>query len=290
MMKTLILDKSALMAASGPAIEELRQKFDFLLTGILLHEILSGGVEEWNQLSEDAKRALLLKNGSILNKAIYHAGDSWIRADHALVWEMERGCPSRTMPKINLGQGRRLHKMEPKDIDRILRKDGEVAKLLSDFQAPYPGELLTIFSQTGEKEAFEGIQQSLLSPKVLSIMKNDCKAGLEEFAKKKGLKLSESFWPDRTWFSFGTFLSGELCRIWKIWKYGNNPMPNRLKATNFHYDHEYLGYMAIADGVLSSDQHLVKGAWLLWPEKREHIYYYNQTTREVEGGVPQWKS
>jgi hypothetical protein len=44
--------------------------------------------------------------------------------------------------------------------------------------------------------------------------------------------------------------------------------------------------MALADGLASQDLGMLKVAWSVWPEKRDHLYTYSE--RKIRKFVPPW--
>ena len=109
-------------------------------------------------------------------------------------------------------------------------------------------------------------------------------------AKTSKFEVAGNLNPIRDWLSFGIILTANVVYFLAAWKYGRGDKPSvTKKSVNFSFDVRYMPYIAIADGILSSDKEQLKLAWALWPEKRESIYYYDQAKHEPEVFEPGWE-
>jgi hypothetical protein len=106
-----------------------------------------------------------------------------------------------------------------------------------------------------------------------------------EGEKRYGWRKSRHFFPRKDWFIYGIAMSHMIYLPWKLWKHGNNAP---TKAANAAYDLYYIGFMAIADGLVSSDKAMLKLAWAMWPDKRQRIYEYRDDQAIVF--TPAWSS
>ena len=103
MKTTLVLDKSVLQAAQGEFIEELGEKFDFLLPGTLRHESVTEELKERPELGALGEVKLKKIINANLRKAIDNAGNQFKEEGDAMQWEVEKGCSARYMPSEELG-------------------------------------------------------------------------------------------------------------------------------------------------------------------------------------------
>jgi hypothetical protein len=99
--------------------------------------------------------------------------------------------------------------------------------------------------------------------------------------------MSWGFSPGPGYLGFGIRLSSKCFLYWKLWKYGDAPACPQ-KPANPWLDTLYVGYMAIADGILSSDKGQLEMAWVCWPEKESSILYYNRNDNSITRFQPEW--
>ena len=289
-MPVLVLDKSALKAAPAGKLTEIRSSFDFLLTGVLLHEIATERLDERDDLSPDEAKRLDGMIEANFRKARDEAGNLWIDNESALNWEISEGVSARYAPPYPLPDGLRiLQALTPWVKLASLEQDLRRGKLTG--VPPSPKDIANVdrISKMGEEELFATIQRDYSLFEVQRTIAEDARRSFTEKAASRGVMVSPDFAPNRDWFSFGIMLALRAFLPWKFWKKREGP-PDPKKPANPFYDMNYVGYLAIADGVLSSDKTLLKFAWALWPEKRDSLRYYDMDARFDILFEPEWTS
>jgi len=287
-MKTLVLDKSSLRAAPTQFLLQLRESYDFLLTGALLQEVGTRDVDKRTSMPKKEKRALNRKIEAQFAKAVKVAGNEWHDHLEALDWEITEGKSARFMPGLPL--------REPLDLDRFLDDEtvqdclafDDAKASFASFAAPVRNEedekVLARFMQTPEEDFFCRLTHQLASDTSSKKLRKTM-TRLTEAGEERGRSKSPYLFPRRDWLVYGIALTHSVYLTWKLWKYGNEA-PH--KAANAAYDLYYIAFMAIADGILSSDKNMLKLAWAVWPDKRKHIYEYHD--ERIDALVPLWSS
>lgn len=92
--------------------------------------------------------------------------------------------------------------------------------------------------------------------------------------QKLGHGIVESFDPDLGWFSISVVPAKMVFLPWEFWRYGDEPAHHR-KPANPWFGTNCIGYVAIADGMLSADVSQVKLAWTCWPGKESAIFRFD---------------
>jgi len=285
-VKMLVLDKSCLQAAPTQFLRGLRERYNFLLTTTLLEELGTEDVAERGSMTEKEKQALNLKIERRFATAVAVAGNEWIDHLQGIEWEITRGKSARFAPTMQLQLPLDLDRLlDSKTVQDCLTFDKAKASLAS-FAAPVRNEadktVLASHMQTPEETFFDRLASGLASDE-FSVEMRETVTALVQAGEKRGWTKSFYFFPRSDWLIYGLALAHRVYLPWKLWKYGNNAP---TKAANAAYDLYYIGFMAIADGLLSLDRNMLKLAWAMWPKKRQHIYEYRD--ERILTFVPTW--
>lgn len=288
-MTTLVLDKSALRAAPTQFLFKLREQYDFLLAETLLYELGTENISERVTITGQQEEALNKRLEAQFAKAVKVFGNKWIGTDDALKWEITEGSSARFAPRMPLQGPLGLHELlDGKTVQDCLAFDSAKASFAS-FAAPVRSEsdkkVLADHRKIREEDFFCRLAHGLGPAKSPAEIRKTVVGLAQEGEKRHGWKKSPYFFPRKDWFIYGIALAHMVYLPWKLWKYGNDA-PS--KAANAAYDLYYIGFMAIADGLLSSDKNMLKLAWAMWPDKRQHICEYKD--EKVGAFVPIWSS
>ncbi|GEM_PF-5839623 len=290
-VKTLVLDKSVARGVAPEFLEGLRGRFDFLLMGHLLQEIMTEGMEERANLSASELRRLNGWIGATLSKVVCETSSEWIDGAEAIRWEVTKGSSARNAPRRCLGEVRNIEDyLTPELLAASLDQDERYRRLLFSMPGPFDSRVYAELEGVGEEVFFtDCLRRDLLSEEAMARVAAETKRGHSEKTEQGGGEVSSAFCPDKSWYAFGILLAHKAFLLWKWWKYGEQA-PGVKEAANRIYDLYYLGFMAISDGLLSCDDHMLKMAWALWPEKRDSIYRYDMASRDIVRFVPKWES
>lgn len=288
-MTTLVLDKSCLQWVSTQLLMELRGQYDFLLTGVLLEELGTEDVEKRGTFTAHQDEALNRRLEAQFAKAAKIIGNEWIGHLEALEWEITQGRSARFAPRIQVQGALELEGVfDGNTLKDCVAHENAMASFAS-FAAPVRNEsdnkILADFRNIPEEEFFCRLTMGLGPAKSSAEIRKTMSRLAEEGEKRYGWKKSSYFFPHRDWYIYGTALSRKVYLPWKLWKYGNDAP---ARAANAAYDLHYISFMAIADGLLSSDKNMLKLAWAMWPDKRQHIYEYRAKDKKVAVFEPGW--
>ena len=290
-MPTLVLDKSAIKAAPGGLLTKLRADFSFLLTDTLLYEIATERLGERGELPADEQATLDAMITANFIRSIQEAGNTWVERCSVLQWEMEQGTTGRAeiAPRFSL--------TGPKVTD-ILSKD--VIEVCQAYEEP-KGLLASVAHAEADEEYFQKIRRMKPQDVLPQIREDYCSEGgrarvaaeartcFEEKAGELGLSVASTFVPGPDWLAFGMILAKMLYLPWKFWRYGDEAADPK-KPANPWFDTDYVGYMAIADGLVSSDKKQLELAWACWPEKEEAIFVLDQHDHSLVRFRPEWST
>lgn len=288
-MKTLVLDKSAVKAAPRGLLKSLRTKFDFLLSDTLLHEIATEKLDQRSSFSEIERADLDRKIRANFLRTIEEAGNLWIDNEAALLWEIEQGCSAKHAPRISLRVTPSIDMLSEAEKQFCLDDDARKGELASVVHAREDQQGFQEIRSWGEKKVFCQLREDYSSERVHNQVARDAKRGFAEIALQRGLKVSPDFTPGPDWFSFGITLASQAYLPWKFWKHGDG-LADRRKPPNPYFDMVYVGYVAVADGILSTDKDLLKLAWACWPEKTGDIYELDMKSHRIGVFKPRWSS
>ncbi len=287
-MKTLVLDKSALIGASRYGIKKLRERFDFLLTDTLLHEIATEGFKEHGKLCEKKQKKLDQRIDATFAKTVRDLGNSWIEMNVSIRWEIENGRSAKFGPIFSTEDIRITDYLSPKVLKLSAEYEGRIGNLTGMKHHPEDEDDFQVVRRMSEREVLEKMEHDFAREQAICDIAEDARRSFVESARERGWSVSSYYKLDRGWLSFGMYLVHRGYVPWKFNKYGDEPAQPK-KPANPSFDLIYIGHMAIADGILSTDKEQLKLAWAIWPEKRENIYYYDQATHEPEVFEPEWK-
>jgi hypothetical protein len=280
-MKTLVLDKSVLKAASPETMRSLRRRFNFLLSDTLFHEIVTERLKERNNLTETELSQLNRYVYGNLNKAIRWAGNSWINHVEALTWEAQKGQSGRHSPYSRIT--RLLNEEElfdPLIVTASLELDNQRRFLASAKHAPEEHEQFKNLRRMSEAEILNSISRDYWSDKGIERLKLDARDLLKSHTTKCNLSISSNLDPDIDWLSFGYSLAAKSSLISKLWRYGDE-VADPKKPANTYYDMDYIAHIAITDGLISADIVMLKIAWACWPAKRDNIFVFHFNEQNV---------
>jgi len=288
-VKTLIIDKSALLAAPLGLLKTL--DFAFLLTDTLLFEIGTAKLGQDKYLSvEEESRA----NGRIranLKKALEEVGNTWVDRESAIRWELESGVSAavENAPRFNL-----LETALPLILScssglygQCMEYEVRIGRLASTAHAPRDEEYFQSVRRLKECEVFDLLRRDHCSPEGRIRIAKEAKDVIGRRAKELGYQVVPSFDPGPGWLAFGMILSKLVFLPWKFWRYGDEPA-DRDKPANPWFDTDYIAYRAIADGLLSADREQLKLAWACWSEKESSIYYLDTQDHTISQFRPEW--
>ena len=286
-MKTLVLDKSSLWAAPLEFLRELRKSYNFLLTTTLLAELGTEDIVERVSITDEARQSLDKRIEARFDKAIKAAGNEWLDHIEAMKWEVTEGRSARLAPRVQIRGALEIPKLlDGKTVQNCLAFDSAKASFAS-FAAPVGSESdnqeLADFRKIPEEDFFCRLAHGLGPVKSPAEIRKTALELAQKGEKRHGWKKSPCFFPCRDWFIYGIALAHMAYLPWKLWKHGNE-VPR--KAANAAYDLYYIGFMAIADGLLSSDKNMLKLAWAVWPDKRQNICEYED--KKIRVYVPTW--
>jgi len=272
-MKTLVLDKSTLEAAPKGFLQDRRGEFHFLLPGHLLHELATEKLAQRHFMSPSEKEALDYKLQFLFKKAIHEAGGQWIGHTEALEWEITQGRSSRGMPTRDLSSLRSFKDLlQGKVLDHCNELEAIYATAASVPHDPRMERDFRELQCTPEADLLKNFADKARSQEYVMLLSQRAST-LADLAPQKGWTVSPNFHPGPGWFAYGMTLAGSLYLQWKWCKFGDAPA-DRKKPANPVFDLYYIAFMAITDGLLSSDTGMLELAWAAWPEKREDIYQY----------------
>lgn len=278
----LVLDVSAVVAAPPGYLKGLRRDFTFLLPDVLAEEL---GIQAFDHNGRPSRRKTARADAN-LRKCIEEAGNEWVDRMQAVRWEAVQARSARFMPRRQLPAAL----LKDMDIPDAVRKESLQLKnsraqhgsVVHDSQDEIPFRVLQRMS---EGELYHSIQRDSSSEQVHRAVVQAATNRLVEEAMRCGEMPPSRPEPDRSWLTYGLeLMSRALCH----WKYGVYGDDRPQKPDNVVCDLDYVGFMAIADGILSHDAPLLKLAWAIWPEKRRHIYDFRPDKKQLVRLEPPW--
>ncbi|MCJ7544986.1 MAG: hypothetical protein MUP47_10590 [Phycisphaerae bacterium] len=281
-MRTLVLDKSALVGTPPGFLA--RQGFTFLLTLNLFHEIVSERIDKRKKISKLEQEKLDQRVRSILHKAIREAGNVWLNETDAVEFEITRGRSAKDTPRITLPPG--VIDVLPGETQQVcIGLDAIFGEQIAAIHASGGQTALAGLRLLGEEAFFQSIRAQSSSPQTQAQLAREAKIGFAESAERRGLSVSPLFCPASGWLTFGVNLVQWAYSWYRLWKWGKDP-PG--KPANVFCDAIYVAHVSITDGILSSDEDLLKLAWACWPEKEDDIYEFDQQSQTRRRFHPRW--
>lgn len=288
-MIRLVLDKSALKAMPQGMLNEHASEFRFILTGVLLREIMTERMLERPGMDAAARRQQTHMIRANLRKIRDGTQNEWYELPAAIRYELETGNSARFGPRAKV-----LDPLEHSDLDDVRLQDEIRAEESRYAEAMIP--------------APDGERLAEILDRVRLVQDKDGLFRLLDAARQESLDLEVRYtrtWKDRavelgivTPFEFvvhdlmlcyGMQLASAVLTWWQVWRTKDGPM-SPYNTVNTYYDHRQIAYMAIADGLLSNDSDMLHLGWVCWPKKREHLYAYDKDTREIVAWKPGWES
>lgn len=288
-MALLVLDKSAVVAVTKGFLRDQREHHGFLLTNTLLYEIASEKLDERERMAVEQRKKLDARIAATLAKA-REAGDEWTERNSALTWEIVEGTPARNAPKLVMRDEFTASTMLECTYSvqqECLAQDRQMGKLASFVHEPEDEEIFKELRSKDEVSLFHWVETYVSGDELHHTLALETRAGFSQVGQADGLEVSASFLPGRDWLSYGVTLASRAYLPWKFWRVGDSVADTKKPANPF-FDNLYIAFMAIADGVLSADKNLLKLAWACWPEKRENMFEYDMSEKQVRLFKPRW--
>lgn len=279
-MKTLVLDRSAVVGAPPGFLQSLRGSFDFLLTDTLLHDICTEQLDHSDSLSTDERAVIRRRRDAAFRKIQKETGNLWMDNETALQWEIMEGCSARHAPHERLPFTPSIDMFSQEWTQFCREYQANRARLMSMVRAPDDQEGFEWVCRLEETELFHELRERYSSARGRRSCALEAKSNFSDLGAKRGLRVAASFAPEPDWFSFGIILAGRVYRSWNFWRYSGNP-PGLKKPANPFFDTVYVSHIAIADGVLSCDKDLLRMAWACYPEKEGDLYELDAQTRSI---------
>lgn len=273
-MHRIILDKSSLVAVPGELLHSQLGIWEYLLPSSLLFEIRTD--------RRDYK--------SLLRKALNFTNDKWSPAHHELaIWELQQGCSARQFIG-NPGILRTINQCyDESPVDKVADCQRRVEMwndlpIHDDDRSRITEWRKSIHSLAQFYVWLEGAVAR--DSWDLSGIRNLEK--WSELAASHGVQMSSDFQIARGWFCYGWDVAGIATLKYRLWTRLDGPM-SKVKPECFGFDAQYLAHLSITDGILSNDAMVLGLAWACWPEKRQHIYTYDQESKTIKPFVPEWE-
>ena len=263
-MKSLILDKSVLVAAAPGVLKTFARDFLLYLTPELLAEV---------QLKNERRTKLIAR-------ILSDTPDRWLPLPQDVItWELLHGISAR----LALAQPGFL-----RTLNEGCNFPDEAARVAYERQAQ---ELCCFPSGLNEEEACELMRNAPLElfskfvqDKLLAqdgpVERFLWDPLLIEFAARLAFDALPKWKPSRDSFCHALALVMTAGYYFKILRYGSEPA-DRRNLGNFTHDRLYLPYIVLADGLLSNDRNQLAQAWAYWPEKRDCLFMYDSNIRAL---------
>lgn len=281
-MIRLVLDKSVLKAAPQGLLGGYADRFHFVLTSVLLEEVVTEG------LSERGTTELQYVDANFCKIANETPGE-WSWFSDAVRYELATGNSARFAPKRSCADLLEYRDALTPDLHSQVQEEESVHAALMNLDA-FPEERARATEALGaisdRTEFFVRLDDQLLERSKLSIRAT---ISWKAWAIEKRIITPGSFVVHDRMLCFGIRLVSEACWLWQVWRRRDGQM-GQHGAANTLKDFFQIAYMAIADGLLSVDKNMLRLAWVCWPKKREHLYTYDKDTREIVPWKPSWES
>ena len=288
--RVLVLDASMIRGAKKGFLRNLSSDYRFLLPDTLLHEIPTHALSERDTLTSEQSKELDAKIMAGLRRAMDEAGNNWAHHIEVMDWEMQTGLPGSdpSAPRCSLSSLDDIGSIFDETTKQgCLDYDESAAKMGFVQHSPADDEWFKQVRKLKPEDFLVQLRNKFASPVERSLILSETINLYSHRAKEIGIKLPSSFSPGPGYLGFGIQLSSILFLYWKLWKYGDEPA-DKKKPANPWLDQYYVGFMAIADGILSADKGQLERAWLCWPEKESLVFYYNQNDNSITRFQPEW--
>lgn len=258
----------------------LSSTWDFLLLEILLHELGTHRMSDRLGMGGNDERALDEIIESVFRRAVDEAGNTWLSREMAFQCEIEGGESARNATRFSVVGDLQVAKLDLEQKRGCVQFDLEAASLVG--AAPSLAELGNLHSQCPDRRSFFDWLSSEIATNesMRRIQRRAFEIIYDHNLVSDLTKVSSAFMPAQDWVAYGLHAASDAICYFSNWAHRSGS-PNPHRATNLFRDLEYVAYVSIADGLLSSDKEQLSFAWALWPRKREHLYYFNKDTRCV---------
>ena len=269
----LILDKCVLQGSSTSALSEANNKFRICLTDTLLYEIQTDSKGE-------SKKWLGILLATVEDNWFPSSGD-------ILTWEITRGYSGTNFLGIP-GVVRTINDAYESEPEEVIRKYEETMAGIGAVRHHPDDEqdFRTLRELKGKDPEF--YRHVEVNETARTHLEQEAEKSWREFAIQNQLEVSDHFLPTSSWLCYGVIMSQAAFLRWKFSRRGDFPADPK-KPANPALDMFYIGYMSLADGLLSNDKDMLRLSWAVWPDKRKHLYTYDQTRREIVHFVPEWE-
>ena len=286
-MRTVVLDKSVLKGATDGVLASYGEHFRYVLTDILFDEIVTeGGAENAADVAmRDASlRSMIDAN---LGRIVGETDNAWYFTRDALTYELETGRSARLSPQVTYGNLLEYRSVVRDETwNRIAEQERMHAQLMNlegfeDAQARTIEDLATV---QGRRAFFTMLADQLLDRPTLCVQ---CVKDWEDLASEHGIAICPGFALHESLLCYGSSLVSRAHWFWKCWARKERPADS-AKPPNPFYDAVQIAYVAICDGLLAGDRGMLHMAWACWPNKREHLYTYDDVRLQIERFDPDW--
>lgn len=282
--KILVIDASVIRGAPNGLLRNLRKDFNFLLPDMLIYEILTHRISEWDALDNNERAKRDANTEAQLRRASEEAGNAWFHHNAVLAWEAQTGLPgsdsSAPRQPLSVVDNIRAKLHDPTVRRACCDYDAGAAKMGKVCHEAVDERWLQSIRQLSYRDRLTHLRTKFASEDQRSQVRSDALDLYADIARDDGVQLAPSLSPGPGHLGFGFMLSGMLFLEWKLATYGDEPAGTK-KPANAWLDQYYVAFMAIADGMISADKGQLERAWICWPEKESFILRFegNSATR-----------
>ncbi len=206
-------------------------------------------------------------------KTIGHAGNVWIRMEPSIRWEIENGRSSKFGPRFSIGDNCLSDYLTTESLEQSVVHDNVTCEKILETRLSLDDSVHNELTKKTRTELLIWFSADQCSEEWNQSISDTTREWLSEWGEKNKYNVAENLKPDRDWLSFGFTRTMKVLQFLAAWKYRQRgKLDVTKKLVNFTFDMRYITYMAIADGLLSSDKEQLNIAWSIWPEKRENIF------------------
>ncbi len=288
-MIRLLLDKSVLKAAPQGLLEAHANEFCFVLTGVLLREIMTERMPERSGMDAAARSQQTHMIQANLRKIRSGTQNEWHELPAAIRYELETGNSARFGPRAKVPDP-----LEHSDLDDARLWDEICAEELRYVEAMDPAAhaeaLAAILDRVrliqDKRDLFRLLDDERRESHNLEIRYTRT---WQDRAIELGIVTPLRFVVHDSMLCYGLLLAFDVLSWWWAWQ-TKQGLVSPHRTVNTYYDYRQIAYIAIADGLLSGDLDMLHLAWVCWPKKRKHLYTYDDCAREIVPWKPSWES
>ena len=264
----IILDKSALVAASPQILRNFTGSDYFVLIPTLRYEIATGTTATLTK----CERTLPSLTGMWLAEL-----DTLIR------WEVEQGRSAQDAPTVWNTPNLLSNEFFELDEKAVEAYEAAWARLGAIKGAPEDEEPVRRLQTMRKPEFYKFLERK---QGTLPLARS-ARLSWSREAKAQGFRVSRRFKPAPDWLCYGLQLVSETSLYWKFWRYGDSPAGQK-KPANFGLDIPYVAFLSIADvkssrdGLLSADKALLDFTSACWPQKRSGLFLCESHPPRIE--------